>query len=164
MTLLFRFHSILHFSPIPNTKKTSFYKQNLSILPSRSTAIQSSIQSHIRMCFLKLYQSPPWQVKGTTMFNSLYWILNYIHSCRSTWPGTDYNYVESLFKTVNNLCPQVCFMCPPTPGPPWWWDGHCYYEYRQDKPNYPCASEPMKPPPCPAPEKTCSPCPPGCPK
>ncbi|CAK1542157.1 unnamed protein product [Leptosia nina] len=28
----------------------------------------------------------------------------------------------------------ICFNTPPTPGPAWWWDGHCYYEYVDDPP------------------------------
>ncbi|XP_063627016.1 uncharacterized protein LOC134798574 [Cydia splendana] len=29
---------------------------------------------------------------------------------------------------------EVNFACPPTPGTPWWWDGHCYYECTPEKP------------------------------
>lgn len=80
----------------------------------------------------------------------------------------------------------LAFNCPPTPGPPWWFDGHCYYEYietsAQDScppPGDPCQQPPTKkcPPPCPEkkeepkctpPPKPCDPCKPpppqqGCP-
>uniref|UniRef100_A0A8R2AN89 NADH dehydrogenase [ubiquinone] 1 alpha subcomplex subunit 7 n=1 Tax=Bombyx mori TaxID=7091 RepID=A0A8R2AN89_BOMMO len=36
----------------------------------------------------------------------------------------------------------VCFHCAPTPGPPWSWDGHQYYECLPDPP-------PSSPSPCP---------------
>ncbi|XP_045501056.1 uncharacterized protein LOC123698466 [Colias croceus] len=32
---------------------------------------------------------------------------------------------------------DICFNQPPTPGQPWWWDGHCYYEYVDDPPPKP---------------------------
>ncbi|XP_059061536.1 uncharacterized protein LOC131854438 [Achroia grisella] len=52
----------------------------------------------------------------------------------------------------------VCFSYLPSPGPAWWWDGHCYYECVPDPP-------PSPPPPCPPcsppPEpKDCAPPPP----
>lgn len=68
------------------------------------------------------------------------------------------------------------FSCPPTPGPPWWFDGHCYYEFIETSakegcpPPNPCEQPPSKPcpPPCPQkkeeppkctpPPKPCDPC------
>ncbi|XP_014363312.1 uncharacterized protein LOC106714722 [Papilio machaon] len=44
--------------------------------------------------------------------------------------------------------PSVSFESAPTPGPSWWWDGHCYYECTPDvpkpatKPTAPCTVEP----------------------
>ncbi|CAH0605891.1 unnamed protein product [Chrysodeixis includens] len=71
----------------------------------------------------------------------------------------------------------LSFSCPPTPGPPWWFDGHCYYEYIETAasnqsgcpPDDPCAQPPKRkcPPPCPKkddnkkytpPPKPCDPC------
>ncbi|VVC96972.1 unnamed protein product [Leptidea sinapis] len=44
----------------------------------------------------------------------------------------------------------LCFPCPPTPGPVWWWDGHCYYETVPDSPVKEVAVKSPEPP-CPRP-------------
>ncbi|CAH4022501.1 unnamed protein product [Pieris brassicae] len=49
----------------------------------------------------------------------------------------------------------ICFNSPPTPGPAWWWDGHCYYECAPDPPPLPVKQSKTidRHTPCPPPPK-----------
>ncbi|XP_049870321.1 uncharacterized protein LOC126369800 [Pectinophora gossypiella] len=58
---------------------------------------------------------------------------------------------------------SVSFFCAPTPGPPWWWDGHCYYEMVPDPPTYQFNFMPCPEPPPPPPKSTSPPSNPSCP-
>ncbi|XP_045450333.1 NADH dehydrogenase [ubiquinone] 1 alpha subcomplex subunit 7-like [Melitaea cinxia] len=46
----------------------------------------------------------------------------------------------------------ICFNFAPTPGPAWWWDGHCYYESVPDPPN-PSSAPQENDPYCPNPDQ-----------
>ncbi|XP_047532588.1 uncharacterized protein LOC125067835 [Vanessa atalanta] len=56
---------------------------------------------------------------------------------------------DPVKKIASTVIPPdaICFNYAPTPGPAWWWDGHCYYENVPD-------------PIC-APQQSSSPCPPS---
>ncbi|XP_052742607.1 uncharacterized protein LOC128198917 [Bicyclus anynana] len=44
----------------------------------------------------------------------------------------------------------ISFNCAPTPGPAWWWDGHCYFECIPDAPTTPTQQPHNEPDPyCP---------------
>ncbi|KAJ0175110.1 hypothetical protein K1T71_009251 [Dendrolimus kikuchii] len=58
---------------------------------------------------------------------------------------------------------SVPFNCAPTPGLPWWWDGHSYYENQPDPCCPPCPCPPSAPCAESKPPSKCAPppCPPG---